>query len=278
MKRALVCVSLGLVAAGCGAVCGNGKVEDGEQCDDGNTADGDGCSSTCRYVPTIDTYVAWSLIGDEWPGHPETCGDVGADEVLVELVGPRPFSQRIQCGFYQYKLSALPPGDYVAKGTLYAGTTALTRTATRAFVAAGAQQTVTVDFAYEDFLPSYVGTFYLQVKWDGADTCAAAGVVSQRLRLTRDGATIGTATELGDALDGSPSPCRDAAAPRAQVATGLTWGPALLEVSGLDDEGVERFHGAASVFIGADISNAPWVVDVPGVGADAGAVDAADHD
>ena len=30
------------------SVCGNGIVEEGEQCDDGNTADGDGCSSTCQ--------------------------------------------------------------------------------------------------------------------------------------------------------------------------------------------------------------------------------------
>lgn len=29
------------------AVCGNGKVEAGEECDDGNLKDGDGCSSTC---------------------------------------------------------------------------------------------------------------------------------------------------------------------------------------------------------------------------------------
>jgi cysteine-rich repeat protein len=30
----------------CG-VCGDGHLDDGEQCDDGNTANGDGCSSTC---------------------------------------------------------------------------------------------------------------------------------------------------------------------------------------------------------------------------------------
>jgi cysteine-rich repeat protein len=30
------------------AVCGNGVIEPGEQCDDGNTAPGDGCSATCQ--------------------------------------------------------------------------------------------------------------------------------------------------------------------------------------------------------------------------------------
>ena len=33
------------------AVCGNGTVEAGEQCDDGNTADGDGCDSNCQIEP-----------------------------------------------------------------------------------------------------------------------------------------------------------------------------------------------------------------------------------
>jgi cysteine-rich repeat protein len=28
--------------------CGNGVLEAGEECDDGNLTDGDGCSSTCR--------------------------------------------------------------------------------------------------------------------------------------------------------------------------------------------------------------------------------------
>jgi len=32
----------------CRAVCGNGAVEPGEQCDDGNTTSGDGCSATCQ--------------------------------------------------------------------------------------------------------------------------------------------------------------------------------------------------------------------------------------
>jgi len=39
----------------CDPVCGNGVVEDGEECDDGNVAPGDGCSATCEIEiqPTI---------------------------------------------------------------------------------------------------------------------------------------------------------------------------------------------------------------------------------
>lgn len=33
------------------STCGNGTVDNGEQCDDGNTLDGDGCSSICVIVP-----------------------------------------------------------------------------------------------------------------------------------------------------------------------------------------------------------------------------------
>jgi cysteine-rich repeat protein len=32
-------------------VCGNGKLEAGEECDDGNTVSGDGCSCTCTIEP-----------------------------------------------------------------------------------------------------------------------------------------------------------------------------------------------------------------------------------
>lgn len=35
------------VGAQTSAVCGNGILEEGEECDDGNVQDGDGCSSTC---------------------------------------------------------------------------------------------------------------------------------------------------------------------------------------------------------------------------------------
>jgi len=48
-----------------GAVCGNGIIEAGEECDDGNTVSGDGCSSTCQ-------------IEEEEPPGPGPSPDVGA--------------------------------------------------------------------------------------------------------------------------------------------------------------------------------------------------------
>jgi cysteine-rich repeat protein len=33
-----------------GAFCGDGKLQEGESCDDGNHVDGDGCGSGCRNI------------------------------------------------------------------------------------------------------------------------------------------------------------------------------------------------------------------------------------
>lgn len=52
----LQCVNCMIVTTGCfnpsggggGAICGNGILEGGEQCDDGNAISGDGCSAGCR--------------------------------------------------------------------------------------------------------------------------------------------------------------------------------------------------------------------------------------
>jgi len=51
-------------------VCGDGRVQAGEQCDDGNTVDGDGCQSTCQPTPT-DSLVC----GDGKVQQGEACDD-----------------------------------------------------------------------------------------------------------------------------------------------------------------------------------------------------------
>jgi fibro-slime domain-containing protein len=38
---------------GGGSLCGNGKLDEGEQCDDGNSQPGDGCSGTCKLEPNF---------------------------------------------------------------------------------------------------------------------------------------------------------------------------------------------------------------------------------
>ena len=51
-------------------VCGNGKLEAGEQCDDGNLAAGDGCTSSCQ------SEICGNGIAD--PGEECDCGDGSA--------------------------------------------------------------------------------------------------------------------------------------------------------------------------------------------------------
>ncbi len=66
-----VCLSMGGCPpqTGGGAVCGNGSVETGEQCDDGNTVSDDGCSSSCQ------TETGGSTCGDGTVGTGEQCDD-----------------------------------------------------------------------------------------------------------------------------------------------------------------------------------------------------------
>ncbi len=68
---------LGVAIAACGGddpnnnpggVCGDGRVDSGEQCDDGNTAGGDGCNATCATEPA-------AVCGDDTVTAPEQCDD-----------------------------------------------------------------------------------------------------------------------------------------------------------------------------------------------------------
>jgi len=63
------------------AACGNGFVEDGEDCDDGNTNSGDGCSSTCKLetdwaCPTPGQACIFTVVcGDSRISGAEQCDD-----------------------------------------------------------------------------------------------------------------------------------------------------------------------------------------------------------
>ncbi len=68
------------------AVCGNGNVERGEECDDGNANNADGCVSTCRRP------INW--VASDPHFHSVGCGVYGEPEDLVELMR----SQDLQVG------------------------------------------------------------------------------------------------------------------------------------------------------------------------------------
>ena len=72
-------------------VCGDAKLDPGEQCDDGNTANGDGCSATCKYEtcgdgivnngeqcdggPTCNIDCTFAICGDGKVSAGEQCDD-----------------------------------------------------------------------------------------------------------------------------------------------------------------------------------------------------------
>jgi fibro-slime domain-containing protein len=66
------CVGASCADATMAAVCGDGMIEPGEQCDDGNGTPGDGCSGICQIepgyaCPTVDQACVFTLT--------QTCGD-----------------------------------------------------------------------------------------------------------------------------------------------------------------------------------------------------------
>lgn len=73
------------VFSGAPAVCGNGHLETGEECDDGNLVDGDGCSPTCRNQEVLDHAftVGWTPTRD---GTDVTCTALGATTVNVTVL------------------------------------------------------------------------------------------------------------------------------------------------------------------------------------------------
>ncbi len=60
-----------------GAVCGNGTIETGEQCDDGNTVAGDGCSATCQTEQVATPRVTLTV------DKPTLTSDLGVDNTVV---------------------------------------------------------------------------------------------------------------------------------------------------------------------------------------------------
>lgn len=75
------------------AVCGNGTIETGENCDDGNASDGDGCSAACLidegwYCDGAVPSVCTTICGDSIIGAPaESCedgNDVNTDDCTNE--------------------------------------------------------------------------------------------------------------------------------------------------------------------------------------------------
>ena len=266
---ALGVAAAGMIAGCGGSVCGNGKVEEGEQCDDGNTASGDGCSATCRAEATVDTFIHWEFVVGQFDGFDgATCLGLGVARVTVTLTGPKAVTQTTDCSLSQIKLSSLPAGDYTARAVaLDASGAALTGDlASQAFTVAGQTQDVYVNFPFEDFLRSYTGSYYFTVRYGGAASCAAAEVpvARERIELTRGGTALVGTTLDGTPIDGSRAgACHAAGEDAAQTVNDLPWGPAAITISGEDVDGTVLYRGSFDTFVGAGGANATVVFDLP---------------
>jgi cysteine-rich repeat protein len=271
----LVAATVGAGAACGGSVCGNGKVESGEQCDDGNLVAGDGCSPTCQAEPARDTYIDWTFITKQFPGFTgETCGGLGVAKVKLEGSGASTFNQSVDCTNGQIKLAFLPPGSYQVKATaLDGGGAPISRgLAHAAFTVSSGLTSVSVEFPFEDWTRSYTGTYYFATRWGGA-SCADANppVDRERVRLERDNVTVGGMTNDGLPLDGSATgPCRDDTNGAVQAARDVPWGPARITLTGEDTAGHVLYRKAFDTFVGADISNPSFLYDVASLAPDAG--------
>jgi cysteine-rich repeat protein len=81
------------------AVCGNSKLEPGEECDDGNTLNADGCASNCTVeqacydVGNTFSFFTWS---DTYTG----AGEGGVRGVLTDAVNSMKYPQRVVPRFW----------------------------------------------------------------------------------------------------------------------------------------------------------------------------------
>src|SRR5687768_15024798 len=184
-----------------------------------------GCSggATCPDDPTEcrgRVQIRWWLMTEELEEYEfnETCAPVDADKVQLDFVGPKTSSEQYSCQDGQTLLLGLPVGEYSVTGTLLSEddethdmTPVTGGAASTTFVFDETDVTVDVVFPYQDFLGSYVGSYYFKTRWGGADTCAAAvpPVDQVVVRLERDGAPVGGVTAEGMPLDGSAfGPCK----------------------------------------------------------------------
>lgn len=106
-------------------VCGNGRLEPGEECDDGNTVSGDGCSDTCQVESTDDQTLRVQWIPTQ-NGSEVTCALLAAAtvDIVVYEAGtdiPVVLVSTISCTDRTYSFSNVDWGTYDVSVTGMAG-------------------------------------------------------------------------------------------------------------------------------------------------------------
>jgi hypothetical protein len=219
------------------------------------------------------TIVKWTLDAyPQWLFPMDSCVDFNVAKVNVEAVdanGTTIATQADDCGAAQVTFDGLPDGDYIMYVTPRDfGGADLVTAPTAATVTAGmfgADTMVTANIPWDSWIGTFTGTFLFRLSWGGV-TCTAAApmVVKELLTLTVNGNAVHVSTDHGTMLDGSaPAPCYDLMANFPETATGLPFGPATLDIDGLDGSGSAVFHHKFDTFVGAGITNPTITYDTP---------------
>lgn len=303
-----------LVASACGdggkASCGNGVVEEGEDCDKGadNGKAGVSCSGTCKSVSVLipGVQVHWSMLAqsvvNSYTG--TTCSALGADNAHIIIAGPSRIEQVLPCKLQSKLFSCtvagdagaadcsahLLPGDYAVTITLEKNdSTAVTRSVSTPHikVVAGAPTNFDVDFEQDDFLGNpYFGSLQIRTWW-GQDHVACAGatpgpVVKQAMKLLPKNMYAQSATSIkseapaGTPLDGTPAACYtpDGNTHSSEIFKGLAWGPYQLLVSGyVAGQMAPAYCGSTDIFVGPGDNNQIFYPIIPLYSPDAGVPD-----
>jgi len=158
----------------------------------------------------------------------------------------------------------LPPGTYTARVEPLDGDGAslVTAPVEAEIVAGEADSETVVDVPFDAWVGPYTGTFYFRLHFGGVD-CTPAAVATHRITMRVDGVLVTQMTEDGQMLDGTaPGPCVAAMGP-PQKALALPFGPATIEIEGIDGVGTATYVGSFDTFVGAGANNPPLDFDVP---------------
>ena len=236
---ALVVCGGGVAWMECGksAVCGNGKVESGEQCDKGaqNGVDGSGCSSSCMYanIPVATIEVSYSKLLNEVPGFDgATCVDLGIGGAHVVLTGPQPVDEVWMGCMQSQQYPNVTPGTYQATITLLdANMQPLTNPVMTLMtdVQKGPVTSLGINFRYTDFIVSYTGQLDFDPQWGAMDKrCNDIGPSIMESVTLKDSkgalVTMPAATDDGLKLDGTFGSCFTGSSTAPQRVKPLTWG------------------------------------------------------
>ena len=213
----------------------------------------------------------------------DTCIDLGIGKVRTTVVKADDAlvtqSSDTECGNAQVTFVGLEPGTYHVELTpLDLSGNSLIKAPVPGQVEAAAEgmsSQVAINIPYDAWAGTYTGNFLFTIAWGGV-TCAAAlssPIVTQRLKLTVNGAVATQSTDSGQKVDGTdPKPCHEFGPGKFEFVMALPFGPATLEVTGTD--AASMTHAASfDTFVGIGISNPTLKFDVPTM-PDAGIPDA----